>query len=278
MADAYVDLVCRLWDSWQPDAVIKDRERGVYADHTKVNPIHFAGEFFKCRGPLNTVPSPQGRPTFVQAGGSPRGRKFAARHADSIIATANGIEGMKQYRDEVRAHAAAFGRDPDDVKVLYLVYPVLGETGEEARAKYQRMVTSPSFIEAALASVGSITDIDFSQYSLDEPLPRITTNGEQGSLDKFAQWGSGKTVRQLASERFDSGLDLIGSPDEVAERMEAAIDAIGGDGFLISTPFQRISRRFITEICEGLVPALQRRGLARTEYHGSTLREVLREF
>jgi alkanesulfonate monooxygenase SsuD/methylene tetrahydromethanopterin reductase-like flavin-dependent oxidoreductase (luciferase family) len=140
------------------------------------------------------------------------------------------------------------------------------------------MVTSPSFIEAALASVGSITDIDFSQYSLDEPLPRITTNGEQGSLDKFAQWGSGKTVRQLASERFDSGLDLIGSPDEVAERMEAAIDAIGGDGFLISTPFQRISRRFITEICEGLVPALQRRGLARTEYHGSTLREVLREF
>jgi FMN-dependent oxidoreductase (nitrilotriacetate monooxygenase family) len=278
MADEYVDLVCRLWESWQRDAVIKDRERGVYADFTKVKPIHFEGEFFQCRGPLNTVPSPQGRPTFVQAGGSPRGRKFAARHADSIIATANGIAGMKQYRDEVRAHAAAFGRDPDDVKVLYLVYPVLGETGEEARAKYQRMVTSPSFIEAALASVGSITDIDFSQYSLDEPLPRITTNGEQGSLDKFAQWGSGKTVRQLASERFDSGLDLIGSPDEVAERMEAAIDAIGGDGFLISTPFQRISRRFITEICEGLVPALQRRGLARTEYHGSTLREVLREF
>jgi alkanesulfonate monooxygenase SsuD/methylene tetrahydromethanopterin reductase-like flavin-dependent oxidoreductase (luciferase family) len=152
------------------------------------------------------------------------------------------------------------------------------ETSEEARAKYRRMVSSDHFIEAALASVGSITDIDFSQYSLDEPLPRITTNGEQGSLDKFAQWGSGKTLRQLASERFDSGLDLIGSADEVAERMAAAIDAIGGDGFLISTPFQRISRRFITEICEGLVPALQRRGLARTEYRGGTLREVLREF
>ncbi|HVH77921.1 MAG TPA: NtaA/DmoA family FMN-dependent monooxygenase [Stellaceae bacterium] len=278
MADEYVDLVCRLWDSWEPGAVIKDRERGVYADFTKVQPVHFEGEFFRCRGPLNTVPSPQGRPAFVQAGGSPRGRKFAARHADSIIATANGIEGMKQYRDEVREHAARFGRNPDDVKVLYLVYPVLAETGEEARAKYKRMVTSPSFIEAALASVGSITDIDFSQFNLDEPLPRITTNGEQGSLDKFAQWGSGKPLRQLASERFDSGLDLIGSPDEVAERMASAIDAIGGDGFLISTPFQRISRRFITEICEGLVPALQRRGLARTEYRGSTLREVLTEF
>ena len=278
MADEYVELVCRLWDSWEPDAVIKDRERGVYADFTKVRPIHFEGEFFQCRGPLNTVPSPQGRPVFVQAGGSPRGRKFAAQHADSIIATANGIAGMKQYRDEVREHAARFGRNPDDIKVLYLVYPVLAETGEEARAKCQRMVTSPHFIEAALASVGSITDIDFSQFSLDEPLPRITTNGEQGSLDKFAQWGSGKTLRQLASERFDSGLNLIGTPDEVADRMAATIDAIGGDGFLISTPFQRVTRRFINEVCEGLVPALQRRGLARTAYQGSTLREVLREF
>lgn len=265
MADEYVDLVCRLWKSWEPGAVIKDRERGVYADFTKVKPIHFNGEFFQCRGPLNTVPSPQGHPVFVQAGGSPRGRKFAARHADSIIATANGIAGMQQYRDEVRAHAAAFGRNPDDIKVLFLVYPVLAETGEEARAKYQRMVTSPSFIEAALASVGSITDVDFSKYSHDEPLPRITTNGEQGSLDKFAQWGSGKILRQLASERFDSGLDLVGSPDAVAERMAAAIDAIGGDGFLISTPFQRISRRFITEVCEGLVPALQRRKASACE-------------
>jgi long-chain alkane monooxygenase len=88
----------------------------------------------------------------------------------------------------------------------------------------------------------------------------------------------GKTLRQLCSERFDSALDLIGTPDEVAERMGAAIEEIGGDGFLISTPFQRISRRFITEICEGLVPALQRRGLARTAYKGNTLREVLREF
>jgi FMN-dependent oxidoreductase (nitrilotriacetate monooxygenase family) len=278
MADEYVDLVCRLFDSWEADAVVMDRERGIYADSTKVHPIHFKGEFFKCRGPLNTVPSPQGRPVFVQAGGSPRGRAFAAKHADSIIATANGIAGMKEYRDEVRAHATRFGRDPDQIKVLYLVYPILGETGEEARAKHRRMVTSPSFIEAALASVGSITDIDFSQFDLDAPLPRITTNGEQGSLDKFAQWGSGKTLRQLASERFDSGLDLIGTPDEVADRMAAAIEAIGGDGFLISTPFQRISRRIINEVCEGLVPALQRRGLAREAYGGSTLREVLREF
>ncbi len=278
MADEYVDLVCKLFESWDADAVVMDRERGTYADFRKVHPIHFEGRFFKCRGPLNTVRSPQGRPAFIQAGGSPRGRAFAAKHANSILATANGIRGLRQYRDEVRAHAVAAGRNPGDIKILHLVYPILGETSEEARAKHSRMVNAPGFVEAALASVGSITDIDFSQFDLDAPLPRVTTNGEQGSLDKFAQWGSGKTLRQLASERFDSGLDLIGTPDEVAERMGEVIEAIGGDGFLISTPFQRITRRFITEVCEGLVPALQRRGLVRETYSRTTLRDTLKEF
>jgi alkanesulfonate monooxygenase SsuD/methylene tetrahydromethanopterin reductase-like flavin-dependent oxidoreductase (luciferase family) len=140
------------------------------------------------------------------------------------------------------------------------------------------MVNAPSFIEAALAAIGTVTDIDFSQFDLDRELPPLTTNGEQGSLDKFAQWGSGKTLRQLAAERFDGGLPLIGTPDEVAVKMGEAMEAIGGDGFLISTPFQRTSRQRIVEITEGLVPALQRRGLVRTRYQGETLREVLREF
>ena len=278
MADEYVEVVCKLFDSWAPDAVVMDRERGIYADHTKVRPIHHEGSYFKVRGPLNTVRSPQGRPVFVQAGGSPRGRGFAATHADSIIAVANGIAGMKAYRDDVRARAAAIGRDPDSIKVLFLVYPTLGETTEEARAKNRRMVDTPEFIEAALAAIGTVTDIDFSQFDLDQPLPKLTTNGEQGSLDKFAQWGSGKTLRQLAAERYESGLELIGTPDEVAEKMGAAMDAVGGDGFLVSTPFQRASRRVVMEITEGLVPALQRRGLVRTHYEHETLRETLLEF
>jgi long-chain alkane monooxygenase len=278
MADEYVDLVCRLFESWEPDAVVKDLATGTYADHTKVHPIHFEGKFFKCRGPLNTVRSPQGRPVFVQAGGSPRGRAFAARHADSIIAVGNGIDGMKAYRDDVRRHAAAAGRDPDTIKVLFLVYPTLGETDAEARARHERMVQSPGYVEAALAAIGTVTDIDFSTFDLDQPLPPLTTNGEQGSLDKFAQWGSGKTLRTLAQERYESGLELIGSPDTVAERMGEAMETIGGDGFLISTPFQRTSRRVVTEVCEGLVPALQRRGLARTCYTKTLLRDTLREF
>jgi FMN-dependent oxidoreductase (nitrilotriacetate monooxygenase family) len=281
VADEYVDLVCQLFNSWDADAVVMDRETGTYADYRKVRPINFEGKFFKVRGPLNTVRSPQGQPVFVQAGGSPRGRAFAARHADSIIAVANGVAGMKQYRDDVRGHAVKFGRNPDDAKVLFLVYPILAETDAEARTKYQRMISSDAFIERSLTGISSITDIDFSKFPLDEPLPPLTTNGEQGSLDKFAQWGTGKTLRQLAMERFEAAepeLEFIGSPDTVAERMGQVMEAVGGDGFLISTPFQRTSRRFITEVTEGLVPALQRRGLARTAYTGTTLREVLREF
>jgi alkanesulfonate monooxygenase SsuD/methylene tetrahydromethanopterin reductase-like flavin-dependent oxidoreductase (luciferase family) len=187
MADEYVDLVCRLFDSWDADAVVMDRSSGTYADYHKVRPIHFEGKYFKYRVPLNTVRSPQGQPAFVQAGGSPRGRAFAARHADSIIAVANGIAGMKTYREDVRRHAERFGRNLEHAKVLFLVYPILAETDDEARAKYQRMIASPAFIERSLAGISSITDIDFSTFALDEPLPHLTTNDEQGSLDKFTQ-------------------------------------------------------------------------------------------
>jgi FMN-dependent oxidoreductase (nitrilotriacetate monooxygenase family) len=280
IADEYVNLVCQLWDSWEPDAVVRDRETNTYADFKKVRPINFSGKYFKSRGPLNTVRSPQGRPVFVQAGGSPRGRQFAAKSADSIIAVANGVAGMKAYRDDVRARAAAQGRNPDDIKVLFVVSPVLGATQEEALAKKRLADEDPDFILQSLASISSVTDIDFSRFDLDEPLPELQTNGERGSLDKFAQWGSGKTLRQLV---LDSGgvsdsIDLVGTPDQVAETMGAAMEEVGGDGFLISAPYMRVSKQYIIDICEGLVPALQRRGLNRTEYAFPHLRETLREF
>jgi FMN-dependent oxidoreductase (nitrilotriacetate monooxygenase family) len=279
MADEYVDLVCKLWDSWDADAVVQDLATHTYADYRKVRPIDFEGKYFKCRGPLNTVPSPQKRPAFVQAGGSPRGRAFAAKHADSVIATAPGIEGMKEYRDDVRRHAAAAGRNPDDVKVLYLVFPVIAETDEEAFAKHARMVSTPAFVERALANASINTDIDFSQFDLDKPLPEVSTGASQGALDEFAQRGSGKTLRQLAVEKYDGGgLRLIGSPDRVAARMDEAMQEVGGDGFLISTPYMKVNRRQVIEVTEGLVPALQRRGLVRREYTKTTLRETLREF
>lgn len=278
MADEFMDVVNQLFGSWEPGAVIMDRETGTYADWTKVKPIDFVGRWYKCRGPLNTVPSPQGRPAYIQAGGSERGRDFAAKHADSVISTANGIAGMKDFRDDVRRRAAKFGRNPDDIKFLYIFSPVMGETEAEAWMVNERGVSQTRFAERRLSLMSGITDIDFSKFSLDEPLPDdLTTNGETHSLKRFAQFGSGKPLRQLIKEA-KSGVEAVGTPDQVAEKMGEIMAQVGGDGFLLRNPFHQISRRYIYEVTDGLVPALQRRGLVRTEYTKPTLRETLLEF
>lgn len=278
MAEEYMDLVNQLFGSWDQDAVVMDRQTATYADGGKVRPIHFAGSYYKCRGPLNTVPSPQGRPTYFQAGGSPRGRAFAAKHADTVIATANGVKAMKQFRDDVRERAAGFGRNPDEVKILFQLTPVLGETEAEAHAINERHLASQRYIDLRLCHISALTDIDFSRFDLDQPLPPLTTNGEFTMLAKFAQYGSNKPLRQLAREGGKGGVDLIGTPDQVADRMGEIMAEVGGDGFLIRQPFLHINRRYIHEVTEGLVPALQRRGLVRTRYTCPTLCETLREF
>lgn len=278
MADEYLEVVNQLFDSWDKDAVIMDRASAMYADGRKVRPINFVGKYYRCRGPLNTAPSPQGRPTYFQAGGSPRGRDFAARHADAVIATACGVKAMKAFRDDIRARAAGFGRDPDDVKILYQLSPVLGETEADAQAANERGLSSKRVVEQRLALVSALTDIDFSRFDLDKPLPPLTTNGESTILAKFTQQGCNKPLRQLVREGGQAGIDLIGTPDNVAERMGEIMAEVGGDGFLIKHPFHQISRRYIGEVTEGLVPALQRRDLVRTEYTKPTLRETLLEF
>jgi FMN-dependent oxidoreductase (nitrilotriacetate monooxygenase family) len=280
MADEYMDLVNKLFASWDPDAVVLDRKTETYADYNKVRPIHFEGKYFKSRGPLNTVPSPQGRPAYIQAGGSEMGKDFAAKHADSIIAGANGTKAMKAFRDDVRQRAEKFGRNPDDIKTLFLFAPVLGETEEEAKAKNERGLAEPRNLVRRLALISGITDIDFSKFDWDKPLPEdLTTNGETTSLKRFAQFGSGKSLRQVAREGIKSScVDVVGTPDQCAEKMGEIMDEVGGDGFLIRCPFGQINRRYILEITEGLVPALQRRGLVRSEYTKTTLRDTLKEF
>ncbi len=282
MAEEYMEVVGKLFDSWEPDAVVLDRENGIYADGSKVHTIDHKGTYYQVRGPLNTVPSPQRRPVYLQAGASPRGRDFAARYADAIVSVANGVEGMKAFRADIRERAAKFGRDPDEIKVFFCICPSLGETEGEARARYDNVTMSDNFVTDVLISISAITEIDFAKYDLDKPLPeKLVTNGESGTLDKFQQWGSGKTLRQLAAAGgggLVSSMELIGTPAQVAEQMGAAMAEIGGDGFLITTPVLRVSRRYIAEICDGLVPALQQRGLVRTEYKHQLLRDNLREF
>src|SRR5476649_2510209 len=124
MADEYMEAVRELWDSWEPGAIIADRKSGVLVDHTRVHGVNFQGKYFSTRGPLNSGPAPQGRPVIAQAGGSPRGRRFAATHADTIVATAKGIDAMRAYRDDVHKHLIVQGRRPEQCKVLFLVNPI----------------------------------------------------------------------------------------------------------------------------------------------------------
>jgi len=282
VAEEYFDVVNQLWDSWEHDAVVMDRDTHTYADFNKVHTIDFDGKYFKSRGPLNTVPSPQHRPAFLQAGASPKGRQFAAGAADAIIAIGPNVEAMKEYRDDVRARAEAAGRNPDHVKLLFVVSPTIAATEEEAYAEVERLHAHPSYVEKSLVNISSNTEIDFSKFPLDESLPDdLTTNGELGSLRNFMR-GDGtpgpKTLRELVHHRAKRGLNLIGTPEQVAQRMAEAMEEIGGDGFLIAKPGWDMTRKYITQICDGLVPELQRLGVVRTEYTKPTLRETLREF
>jgi FMN-dependent oxidoreductase (nitrilotriacetate monooxygenase family) len=279
MAHEYLELVCRLWDSWEPDAVVRDRETGTYADHTKVHTIDFEGKYYKSRGPLNTVRSPQGRPVLCQAGASPKGRHFAAKYSDTVIAYGGAPAQMKAFRDDIRTRMEEHGRDPDDCKVMFIVRPILGDTHDEAQAKRKRWFEDPLYIEAMLAAISSITEVDFARFDWDEvPDQDLTTNGERNSLDTFLQRGSGKTLRQLAIEGLGRDPELVGTPDQVADQMEALMGEVGGDGFLITGPVMRLNRRYVTEITDGLIPALQRRGLVRTEYAFEQFRDNLLEF
>lgn len=277
-ADEFVEVVDKLWSSWEPDALIMNRETGHYVDHTKVRTIDHRGEFFSVRGPLNTLPSPQGRPVICQAGGSPRGRQFAAEHADTIITQSRGVERMKAYREDIRARAVEAGREPDSIKLLYIVSPVLGVTDDEAWAKRDaQLAAREANVEKALAHMSALTEIDFSQFELDEPIPDVETNGHRTTLSEFIKLGENgtKTLREVAAGWNINAVDLVGSVESVADQMGEVMDAVGGDGFLISGP---MTREYIGEITDGLVPALQRRGLTRTEYAHETFRENLLEF
>jgi FMN-dependent oxidoreductase (nitrilotriacetate monooxygenase family) len=265
MADEYMAAVNALWDSWEPGAILADTDSGILVDHTK----------------LNSGPCVQGRPVIAQAGGSARGRRFAAQHADTIVASVKGVAGMRAYRDDVRAHAAAAGRNPDDIKVLFTVAPELGDTMEEAALRHrQRLARAEAQVPNILAHFGKITNIDFGKYDLDTPVDQLNlwTNGHQQLLEEFRNFAGKRSLRQaMYAYRGNPGsIELIGTPDAVASQMAEAMQEAGGDGFLIS--LGNVSRRSIAEIADGLVPALQARGLARKAYEFAHFRDNLRAF
>jgi FMN-dependent oxidoreductase (nitrilotriacetate monooxygenase family) len=279
MADEFIEIVTRLWDSWEPGAIIADREGGVLIDPAKVHTIDYAGHYYRSRGPLNSGPCPQGRAVIAQAGGSERGREFAARHADTIVAHPKGMAAMKQYRADITERLIRFGRDPKSCKVLFLIAPVIAETEDEARERARRRDRQAvANLDVAFARLGWITNIDFSKLDLDAPVGALTTNGHQESLRQFLLKAGKRTLREAMEDYATSGLtvDLVGTPEQVAGQMGEVMEEVGGDGFLFSMP--NVNRRTMAEIADGLIPALQRRGLTRRAYAHRHLRDNLLEF
>jgi FMN-dependent oxidoreductase (nitrilotriacetate monooxygenase family) len=280
MADEYMEVCRQLWGSWEPGAIIADRHSGFLVDHTKVHAVNFEGRYYKARGPLNSGPCVQGQPVIAQAGGSPRGRQFASQYADTIVAHTKGVAGMRAYREDVRARMVAHGRDPDSCKVLFLVAPIIAETEEEAQEKKRlRAARAEAQIPQRLAHLGKVTNIDFGRFDLDRPLPEdVTTNGHQQTLDEFRRKYAGKTLREamLDHNATELSVELVGTPDSLAARMGEVMEEVGGDGFLFSLP--NVSRRTLAEVEDGLVPALQGRGLVRAAYTHRYFRDNLLEF
>ena len=274
MADEFVELVTKLWSSWDDDAIVMDREAGLFVDPGKVRAIDFKGRFFASRGPLNTARPPQGRPVLVQAGGSPQGRHFAAKHMDSVIAAVSTVGEMKAFRADLRQRVAAAGRDPDSCKLLFIVQPTLGETNAEALERSRRrQAQREAHPELALAQMATLTDIDFSAFDIDAPIGALTTNGQQGTLKRFL--AQGRTLREIAHNYRFGFEDLVGTPEHVAGAMAEVMQEVGGDGFMFSGP---VTRRYLAEITDGVVPVLQRMGLVRTEYEHRHFRDNLMAF
>jgi FMN-dependent oxidoreductase (nitrilotriacetate monooxygenase family) len=276
MADEWVEVAEKLWASWAPGAIVADQERGVYADVSKVRPIDHAGRFYASRGPLNLPAGPQGRPVICQAGGSPAGRDFAARHADTIIALVRDIASARAYRADITARMQAHGRDPGSCKVLFCTSVIIGETVEEAKEKRRRRIAAlESELEPRLAALSFYAATDLSKFDLDEPLPAIETNASRTMVDVYTAGSGQRTLREMVLDLNNAGIPFVGSPDSIAAEMTEAMTEIGGDGYLMTEP---LSRRAIDEIAEGLTPALQRRGATRTRFTHKTLRDNLLAF
>jgi FMN-dependent oxidoreductase (nitrilotriacetate monooxygenase family) len=280
MADEYMEVVRRLWGSWEPGAIVADRKSGALIDPSKVHAVNYQGKYFSTRGPLNSGVGPQGQPVIAQAGGSPRGRRFAATHAETIVVNAKGIDAMRAYRADVHRHMVSQGRKPSDCKVLFLINPILGETMEEALERLSRRQNMANAqVHQRLAHFGKVTNIDFGRFDIDRPLPdHVTTNGHQLNLEQFRAMAKGRSIRETMASfnAVDLSIDLCGTCDSVAARMGEVMQEVGGDGFLFSMP--NVNRRTLAEIEDGLIPALQDRGLVRKAYGHKHFRDNLLAF
>lgn len=276
LAGEHLDVVQGLWDSWEDDALTFDKEGGQFFDPAKLHALDHKGEFFSVKGPLNIARSPQGQPVIFQAGASEDGKAFAAKRADAIFVSHDELEAAQAYYADIKARAAGYGRDPDQVHVLPAARPVVGRTPQEAEARYQELINLVS-IDNALSMLGRpFNDYDFSVHDLDAPFPDVSAHGansnQSASLKILAAArADGLTLRQVALRFATPRGQFVGSPEQVADALQHWFETRGADGFVLFESLPGQLELFV----ELVVPILQARGVYRREYEGRTFRENL---
>ncbi len=273
----FYEVVSGLWDSWDDDAFLRDKESGIWFDPDKMRFLDHRGKHFACRGPLNVPRTPQGRPIVAQAGSSEPGRELAARTADVVFTAQTELAAAQEFYADVKGRTYRFGRTPDDIKIMPGITPVIGRTESEAREKYEQLQSLlPD--DVALAALARFTrGIDIFSYPLHGPMPDLPEANSAKSRQKLimdmARKGNLSLIQTARSVSAAQGHRvLVGTPEYIADELEEWLLKGGADGFNVICnyypgPFQDFS--------DLVIPELQRRGIFRTAYEGRTLRENL---
>ncbi|MGF6653811.1 FMN-dependent oxidoreductase (nitrilotriacetate monooxygenase family) [Paraburkholderia youngii] len=277
-AAEFTEVVKALWDSWEDDAFVGDKAGGRFVDVAKVHAIAHRGRYFDVQGPLNLPRSPQGHPVVVQAGASADGRELAARHAEAVFSASQSFEESAAYRRDLNERAAAYGRPP--VKVLAGLTTIIGATHSEALRRRDELVEQIPW-RYSLNRLAGTLGIDVERLTLDAPLPDdlALPGGGNGNHTFFHATLAearrhGHTVRELirALAGGTGHRVIVGTPEQIADDIERWFDGGAADGFnLMPDALPGGLRDFV----DGVVPILQQRGIFRSEYEGTTLREHL---
>ncbi|WP_050469080.1 LLM class flavin-dependent oxidoreductase [Herbaspirillum chlorophenolicum] len=277
-ADEFTEVVKALWNSWDDDAVVGDKQSGRFIDEAKVKPIAHRGKYFRVQGPLNLPRTPQGQPVLVQAGGSGDGRELAARHAEAVFSAAHTQEESLAYSRAINERAAALGRGPHAVKILPGLATIIGATEAEALRRRDDLIDMIPWSYSLKRLAGTL-GIPVERLHLDQPLPSDLAlpaggNGNHTFFHATLSLVQGRrhTVRDLIRALCGGGGHrvLVGTPEQIADEIEAWFKAGAADGFnLMPDAFPS----GLQDFTDGVVPILQRRGLFRREYEGRTLRE-----
>ena len=279
-AEEHVQIVKGLWDSWRDDAIVANRNAGVYANVDAIRPIQFRGQHFQVEGPLNLPRPPQGRPILVQAGASETGRQFAATHAEVIFISNQNLEFLQNFYADMKRRVAERGRDPNHVKILVGVSPIIAPTEAEAMALREELADLVNYSDA-IPSLEVTLGVSLSGLGLDAHIPPELLPSESVGGMGQGQYGNYRklalevklTIRELLRVRATSRAghwSPVGSPEQLADQLEARIKAQACDGFVVNPPYMPQGFELLIN---GVLPILRRRGLFRSDYDGPTLRD-----